>query len=178
MVKYEIWNRNRGYCLETQEALIKKFALQGKKLKNNKAFEYAIRENDKVLFKMRNELDVCLKNEIVGITTIETEDDVVHDYFLCGNNISDCLYDEDITLWYVDEKDDFRGEEKRESGVSKVLYREFKANVNESTKTTFLESIRNGTCTKKDVRKYTRKIGDRVVDACDWNIQIEEDVKN
>ena len=78
-----------------------------------------------------------------------------------SGNIRDCLYsDYDYTTWYVDRKGDFRCDDTHHDGTNHYLYRVYKDNVSQAQKDRLKEKIYNGTATRADIVRVTRRLGD------------------
>ena len=83
--------------------------------------------------------------------------------------VSDCLYtDCDYPRWYVDTKGDFRAECIHHDGTNHYLYRVFKPEISEWGRIEFRTKCCNGTLTRADITKYTRRIGYDIADVYGW----------
>ena len=84
-----------------------------------------------------------------------------------SGNIRDCLYsDYDYTTWYVDRNGDFRCDDTHHDGTNHYLYRVYKDNVSQAQKDRLKEKIYNGTATRADIVRVTRRLGDEIGKVC------------
>ena len=126
--------------------------------------------NNEYLYYERLNLDIRLDNEIVVIGDIGRWNGRVMGYKIIeSGNIKDCLYDNtcDYVEWYVDEYKDlcFRG--AHHDGNNYYTYRVFKE-ISYEQKENFLDKLYNGTATKKDINRYTKRIGDYICGVYGW----------
>lgn len=89
-----------------------------------------------------------------------------------SGNIADCLYsDTDYTEWYVDELGDMRADAIHHDGTNHYLYRVFKDSATEAQKDALMDKIYNGTATRADITRVTRRIGDEIANVYGWTIR-------
>ena len=87
-----------------------------------------------------------------------------------SGNIRDCLYsDYDYTTWYVDRNGDFRCDDTHHDGTNHYLYRVYKDNVSQAQKDRLKEKIYNGTATRADIARITRRLGDEIGKVYGWS---------
>lgn len=86
-------------------------------------------------------------------------------------NISDCLLSEYDPRWYVDFNGDLRCEDSHHDGTNYYLYREFRTNLSDQQIENFLSKLYNGTATRKDINRYTIRLGDRIANVFGWKIR-------
>ena len=87
-----------------------------------------------------------------------------------SGNIRDCLYsDYDYTTWYVDRNGDFRCDDTHHDGTNHYLYRVYKDNVSQAQKDRLKEKIYNGTATRADIVRVTRRLGDEIGKVYGWS---------
>lgn len=80
-----------------------------------------------------------------------------------SGNIRDCLSGGyDYTTWYVDKKGDFRCDDIHHDGINHYLYRVYKDGVSEYQKDRLKEKLYEGTATRSDVTRITRRLGDEI----------------
>lgn len=135
--------------------------------------------NNEYLQDSRTNLNIELKNPIIVIADIGRWNGRFPGYreFESGN-ISDCLYTElDYATWYVDKNGDFRCDGIHHDGENHYLYREYRDGISEHQKELFREKIYEGTATKKDIERYTRRLGDRVAEACGFSLVRKKEEK-
>lgn len=86
-----------------------------------------------------------------------------------SGNIRDCLYaGHDYVTWYVDKNGDFRCDDIHHDGTNHYLYRVYKDNVSESQKDRLKEKIYDGTATRADIVRITRRLGDEIGKVYGW----------
>lgn len=128
--------------------------------------------NDEYLNDERYNLDITLENPIIVIGDLGLWYGRRQGYKeLNSRNIKDCLVqEEDYNTWYVDDAGDLRCEASHHDGTNYYTYREWKPGISENQKDTFKEKLYNGTATRQDVVKYTRRLGDAICRVYGWNI--------
>ena len=86
-----------------------------------------------------------------------------------SGNISDCLYSSnDYSTWYVDKSGDFRCDDIHHDGTNHYLYRVYKDSATEQQKDRLKEKLYNGTATKADIARITRRLGDDIGKVYGW----------
>lgn len=86
-----------------------------------------------------------------------------------SGNIRDCLYSNyDYTTWYVDKNGDFRCDDTHHDGTNHYLYRVYKDGVSEYQKDRLKEKLYEGTATRADVVRVTRRLGDEIGKVYGW----------
>lgn len=86
-----------------------------------------------------------------------------------SGNIRDCLHSDcDYLHWYVDELGDMRCTAHHHDGTNRYLYREVKPGITETQLENFCEKIYNGTFTRKDITRYTRRLGPYIQKIYGW----------
>ena len=131
---------------------------------------YAI--NNDYLEDDRINLDIKLDNPIIVIADIGRWNGRFSGYReIESGNISDCLYtDMDYATWYVDKNGDFRCDAIHHDGTNHYLYRTYKDGVTESQKDRLKEKIYNGTLTRADITRITRRLGDEIAKVYGFDI--------
>lgn len=88
-----------------------------------------------------------------------------------SGNISDCLYtDMDYATWYVDKNGDFRCDAIHHDGTNHYLYRTYKDGVSDYQKDRLKEKIYEGTATRADITRITRRLGDEIAKVYGFDI--------
>lgn len=88
-----------------------------------------------------------------------------------SGNIADCLYtDMNYATWYVDKNGDFRCDAIHHDGTNHYLYRTYKDGVPESQKDRLKEKIYEGTATRADITRITRRLGDEIAKVYGFDI--------
>ena len=88
-----------------------------------------------------------------------------------SGNIRDCLFsdrDTDYATWYVDKLGDLRCSAVHHDGTNSLLYRTYKDGVSESQIDLLKEKKYNGTATRADITRVTRRLGDEIGKVCGW----------
>lgn len=86
-------------------------------------------------------------------------------------NIRDCLYsDTDYSTWYMDKLGDLRCDAVHHDGTNHYLYRTYKDGVTEDQIDRLKGKIYNGTATRADITRLTRRLGDEIAKVYGWDI--------
>ena len=84
-------------------------------------------------------------------------------------NIKDCLYsDTEFATWYVDERGDLRCDAIHHDGTNHYLYRVIKDGASDAQVERLLDKIYEGTATRADITRVTRKLGDDIGAVYGW----------
>ena len=87
-----------------------------------------------------------------------------------SGNIADCLYsDTDYSTWYVDKLGDLRCDAVHHDGTNHYLYRTYKDRITEQQIDRLKEKIYNGTATRADITRVTRRLGDEIGKVYGWD---------
>ena len=81
-------------------------------------------------------------------------------------NVHSC----DYVTWYVDELGDLRCKGTHHDGTNNYLYRAWKDGISEEQKRNFRRKWGEKRATRKDLTRYTRKIGTYVADVYGWEV--------
>lgn len=94
-----------------------------------------------------------------------------------SGNIRDCLYSEmDYATWYVDRRGDLRCDAVHHDGTNHYLYRVYKDDVRESQIELLKEKLYNGTATRADITRVTRRLGDEIARVYGFSIPRQRQV--
>ena len=88
-------------------------------------------------------------------------------------NIQDCLYagrDDMYATWYVDKRGDLCCDAIHHDGTNHYLYRTYKDGVSESQIDQLKEKLYQGTATRADIARITRRLGDDVAKVYGFSI--------
>ena len=86
-----------------------------------------------------------------------------------SGQICDCLYgDTDYSTWFVDKNGDMRCEAIHHDGTNFYLYRAYKDGATEAQIDRLKEKIYNGTATRADITRVTRRLGDEIGKVYGW----------
>ena len=86
-----------------------------------------------------------------------------------SGNIADCLYtkDCDYCTWYVDRYGDLRFSGAHHDGTNNYLYRELR-DISDKQLENFLHKLFTGTLTRRDINRYTTRLGDHISKVYGW----------
>lgn len=88
-----------------------------------------------------------------------------------SGNIRDCLYSDcDYTTWYVDKLGDFRCDAIHHDGTNHYVYRVYKDGVTEEQIDRLKDKIYDGTATRADITRLTRRLGDEIAAVYGWTL--------
>lgn len=89
-----------------------------------------------------------------------------------SGNIRDCLYSNcDYSEWFLDRLGDFRCLGIHHDGQNSYLYRAVKENTTESQLWRLQAKIYDGTATRADLTRATRRLGDEIARVYDFPIR-------
>ena len=90
-----------------------------------------------------------------------------------SGNIRDCLNrGYDYTTWYVDKNGDFRCDDTHHDGTNHYLYRVYKEGVSEYQKDRLKKKLYEGTATRADIIRVTRRLGDEIGKVYGWEFPV------
>lgn len=88
-----------------------------------------------------------------------------------SRNLRDCLYSEsDYVTWFVDKLGDLRCDAIHHDGTNHLLYRVYKEDATEPQIERLQEKLYEGTATRQDITRLTRRLGDLIADVYGWRI--------
>jgi len=90
-----------------------------------------------------------------------------------SGNIRDCLYTErdiDYATWYVDKLGDLRCDAYHHDGTNHYLYRTYKDSVTEGQIENLKAKLYQGTATRADITRVTRRLGDEIAQVYGFKI--------
>lgn len=140
----------------------------------NNVWAVACEQNDEFLEDEMANLNIDVGNDIVIFAILGLwygERYASND--LRSGKIDDCFGNTscDYVKWYVDELGDMRCTGTHHDGTNRYLYRAWKDGVSESTKTMLRIKWSEKRATRKDITRYTQRIGDRVADVYGWKVR-------
>lgn len=121
----------------------------------------------------RHNLNIALPEEIIAIANLglwsgrhvgckETH----------NTNIADCLEClEDYDTFYVDDLGDFRHESIHHDGRNYILYRQWREGLSDTQKENFIEKVLYGKVTRRDINRYTIRLGDKIAKVYGWKVR-------
>ena len=123
----------------------------------------------------RANLDINVPEGIIAIADLGLWNGRRMAYKEIGDNISDCLYGtvrgQSSCTWYVDELGDLACEESHHDGTNHYIYRAWKPGVTYDQQDALLNKLYDGTATRRDITRYTRRLGDDIAEVYGWNIR-------
>lgn len=121
----------------------------------------------------RINLNIDLCREIVVIGDLGRWNGRVSGYKEAGTRICDCLQDTwgDFATWYLDERGDLRCRDCHHDGVNYYTYRVYKSGLSDQQKGNFLLKVISGKATRRDVTRYTERLGDWIANVYGWKIR-------
>ena len=94
---------------------------------------------------------------------------------ITSGNIRDCLYSNyDYTTWFVDKNGDLRCDDTHHDGTNHYLYRVYKDSATESQKERLREKLYDGTASRADIVRITRRLGDDIGKVYGWTFPKHE----
>ena len=134
----------------------------------------AVETNNEYLEDERANLNIEVGDEIIIIADLGLWNGRKMAYkLLRKTNIADCLAGTcgDYVTWFVDDRGDLCCRDKHHDGTNMYLYRAWKAGITETQKENFCEKVYTGKATRKDITKYTRRLGEYIADVYGWKIR-------
>ena len=131
-------------------------------------------QNAEYLEDERANLNIEVGDEIIVIADLGLWDGRHKAYrLLHSENIKDCLYGPigDYVTWFVDDRGDLWCRDIHHDGTNLYLYRAWKHDVSETQKNNFIDKVYHGNVTRRDIARYTRKIGTYVADVYGWKVR-------
>ena len=118
----------------------------------------------------RANLNIQLSTPILMIADVGRWDGRYSGYMeIKSGNIRDCLYAQhDYTTWYVDKNGDLRCDDIHHDGTNHYLYRAYKDSATETQRENLKDKIYNGTATRADITRSTRRLGDEIGKVYGW----------
>ena len=118
----------------------------------------------------RANLNIQLSQSIIIIGDLGLWNGRAHGYKMIeSGNIKDCLQSDcDMNEWYVDKLGDLRCTAIHHDGTNYYLYRTFKDNATDSQIERLQEKLYDGTATRQDITRITRRLGDDIGKVYGW----------
>ena len=136
----------------------------------NEQYELCCEMNYAYLDDEKVNLDMELPNPIICIADLGRWNGRCMGYKMIeSGNIADCLYDPecDYCTWYVDRYNNLRFTGVHHHGTNHYLYRELR-DLSDQQMENFLEKLRTGRLTRRDIRRYTTSIGSHIQRVYGW----------
>lgn len=136
----------------------------------NALYDYIQETNWMYLDDLKSELNIKLKNPIIMIANLGLWNGRHSGYKLINSgNIKDCFYSScDYAEWSVDGYGNLVSEQSHHDGTNYLVYRVFKDGLSEKQIDNFLEKIYHNAFSRRDISRYTRKIGPEIGKVFGW----------
>ena len=137
---------------------------------DEKLWEIMEEANNVYLKDERRNLNIQLSQEILVIASLGLWNGRRSGYKeIKSGNVSDCLRGgHDYKTWFIDQRGDLRCEDIHHDGTNYYLYRVYKENISERQKDNLKNKIIDGTFTRADITRLTKKLGDVVGGVYGW----------
>ena len=144
--------------------------------KDDDFWAIAYQLNDDYLDDERANLNIEVGDEIIIIADLGLWDARHQAYKeLHKTNIADCLdmtgMSGDYITFFVDDRGDLMCRDCHHDGTNLYTYRAWKEGMTETQKENFLDKVYHGRATRKDITRYTRKIGTYIADVYGWKVR-------
>ena len=119
-------------------------------------------------------LNIDVSEEIIIIADLGLWDGRHQAYkILHKTNIADCLTGTcgDYVTWFVDDRGDLMCRDCHHDGTNLYTYRAWKPEISHAQRSYFMQKVAIGKATRKDITRYTQRIGDRVADVYGWKVR-------
>ena len=140
-------------------------------LTEEQAMQYAYETRDEYLEDEKANLNIDVGEEIVIIADLGLWDGRHQAYkLLHKTNIADCLSGTcgDYVTWFVDDRGDLMCRDIHHDGTNLYTYRAWKPEISHAQRSYFMQKVAIGKATRKDITRYTHRIGDKVADVYGW----------
>lgn len=178
MKKYTIWSSEIN--LEDWRADIlgyygEEYAEQhdGEEMPDDEIFRIADELNADYLGDQRINLDIRTSCEILAVADLGLWNGRRMGYKELPGNVRDCLQYNRDTLgaeFYVDERGDLRMDDHHHDGTNYITFREWRPTTTDAQRERLLCAIYDGTATETQIRRYTRRLGDRIAAVYGWKL--------
>lgn len=173
--KHIIWSNYNLNLDDWREDMKEQLEINGvntDEITEDRLYEEMIDTNNAYLEDERLNLNVQLSRPILRVADIGRWDGRYSGYGeISSGNIADCLYSElDYSTWYVDKLGDLRCDSVHHDGTNHYLYRTYKDGVSEQQIDRLKEKIYDGTATRTDITRITRRLGDEIAKVYGFSI--------
>ena len=125
--------------------------------------------NAEFLENARKDLFKILPENIIAIADLGLWDGRRSGYKDLDNNLASVLDPcEDYDTFYVDQNGDVRHESIHHDGTNYILYRQWRPDLSDEQKDRFRAKILSGKYTRRDINRYTVRIGQYVADVYEF----------
>ena len=170
MKMHTIWSNE----YDVIESIAKDMMEYDEILEWDNALDQAYEVNAESLEDEKRNLNIEVGDEIIIIADLGLWDGRRQAYkLLRKTNIADCLTGTcgDYVTWFVDDRGDLMCRDCHHDGTNLYTYRAWKDGISETQQENFLDKLYNGNATRKDITRYTRRLGEYVADVYGWKIR-------
>lgn len=169
-MKHMIWSN----CYDEIKAIANDLRAENPELTELEATEEAIEVNDGYLDDERANLSVSV-GEIIVLGSLGLWDGRRQAYRVLKGpdvKIADCLnvVCGDYMEWYVDDRGDMMIRDYHHDGQNFYTFRAWKSGITETQKENFLRKAYEGHATRRDVTRYTHRLGDYAARIYGWKL--------
>jgi len=170
-MKHMIWSN----CYDEIEAIAKDIRAGNPDLTEEESLDEARELNDGYLEDERDNLNVSVGGEIIVLGSLGLWNGRRQAYRVLKGpdvKIRDCLNITcgDYIEWYVDERGDMMIRDYHHDGQNLYTFRAWKPGITETQKENFLAKAYEGNATRRDVTRYTRRLGDYAARVYGWKL--------
>ncbi len=170
MKMHIIWSNEFKEIERIQKAIME----DNPDMTEEEALDEAYETNNGYFDDERSMININVGNEIMIIANLGLWDGNHMAYkLLHSTNIRDCMSgtEGDYVTWFVDDRGDLNCRDCHHDGTILYLYRAWKSGISDTQKENFLYKVYKGEATRKDITRYTRKIGTYVADVYGWKVR-------
>ena len=170
MKMHTIWSNE----YDAIESIAKDMMEYDETLEWDHALDQAYEVNAESLDDEKANLNIDVGEEIIIIADLGLWDGRHQGYkLLHSTNIADCLSGTcgDYVTWFVDDRGDLMCRDCHHDGTNLYTYRAWKPEISYAQRSYFMQKIAIGKATRKDITRYTQRIGDRVADVYGWKVR-------
>jgi len=167
MKMHIIWSNEVDEIERIKEAVME----DNPEMTEAQALDEAYEINNGYLDDNRSMCNINVGEEIIIIADLGLWDGRHQAYKLLNKtNIADCLTGTcgDYVTWFVDDRGDLMCRDCHHDGTNLYTYRAWKPGVTPVQRMHFLFKVQFGKATRKDITRYTQRIGDRIADVYGW----------
>ena len=170
MKMYTIWSNEDDVI----ESIAKDMMEYDGILEWDHAWDQACEVNADALDDEKRNLDIDVGEEIIIIADLGLWDGRHQAYKLLNStNIADCLSGTcgDYITWFVDDRGDLMCRDIHHDGTNLYTYRAWKPEITHAQRSYFMQKVAIGKATRKDITRYTQRIGDKVANEYGWKVR-------
>ena len=170
MKMHTIWSNEFEEIERIQKAIME----DNPDMTEEEALDEAYETNNGYFDDERSMININVGDEIMIIANLGLWDGNHMAYKLLHSaNIRDCMSGTvgDYVTWFVDDRGDLMCRDCHHDGTNLYLYRAWKSGISHAQRSYFMQKVAIGKATRKDITRYTRKIGTYVADVYGWKVR-------